>query len=309
MTRASPPLGLLVLYGCGANPGAVDTSVRLGAIPPGAAIVFHQDRFIYVMEADGQNVTQITFDSPRNYEHVAVSHDRRLVVANEQLPNPDADPGGRSRLWLFDLERGTERRLLPGFLTAGNGGVAWGPDGYLYFAAKEQDVFPEPSTVEEHIANAAANDVYRMRPDGTGLQRLTRSTDRGEADVSVSEDGTLVAYMTLVIDPPNDYTEVRVIRSDGTDPQLVYTGGAPRLSSVHDPEVSPDNKRVVFSQVNSNVPPNFPELPEANTAHDVHSVTFDGSDTTRLTSPGPISIVPHWKGTRIVYLELNDADD
>ena len=119
MAPTSPLLGLLALYGCGgADPGDVDTSVRLAAIPPAAEIVFHQDGFICVMEADGQNVTQITFENPRDYEHVAVSHGRRLVVANEQLPNPEGEPGGRSRLWLFDLERGTERRLLPGFLTA-----------------------------------------------------------------------------------------------------------------------------------------------------------------------------------------------
>lgn len=293
----------------GNGPGGPGSPVRLGRLPPEAEIVFHQDKLIYVMDRTGGNLAQITLENPRDYEHVAVSPDRLSVVANEQLPNPSGDPGGRSRLWLFGLARGTEIQLLPHFVTAGNGGVAFGPDGYLYFAAKERDVVPEPRTPEEFIANAAANDVYRVRPDGTGLERLTRTADRGEADVSVSADGSLVSFMALVIEPPDDYTEIRVIRSDGTDPRVVYRGGRPRVSSVHDPELSPDNTRVIFSQVNPGVPPNFPQLPEANTAHDIYSIGLDGTGLTRLTRPGPISIVPHWKGDRIVYLELNDADD
>lgn len=259
------------------------------------------------MDRTGRDVTQITFDTPRAYEHVDASNDRTLVVANEQLPNPSGDPGGRSVLWLYDLAAGTETRLLPGFVTAGNGGVAFGPDDFIYFAAKESDPFANPSTPEEFQANAGANDVYRVRPDGSGLQRLTQSNDRGEADVSVSEDGTLVAYHAQVVTPPADVTEVRVMRSDGTEARLVFTGGAPKVSSVHDPELSPDNSRVIFSRVNPDVPPNFPDVPSANTAHDLWSVALDGSGLVRLTAPGPISIVPHWMGSQILYLELNDA--
>lgn len=312
MLKAACWLTALFPIGCQSSP-SVPTGpgdpVRLGRIPASAEIVFHQDRFLYVMDGSGGSVTQITLQNPRAYEHVAVSFDRRFMAANEQLPNPSGEPGGRSRLWLFDLVQGTEARLLPHFVTAGNGGIAFGPDGYLYFAAKESDVFAEPRTPQELIANAAANDVYRIRADGTGPEPLTRTTDRGEADVSVSADGSLVTFMALAIHPPDDFTEIWVVRPDGTGPRLVYEGGTPRIASVHDPEVSPDNARVIFSQVNPDVPPNFPDLPEANTAHDLYSIGLDGSGFTRLTRPGPISIVPHWKGERIVYLELNDAED
>lgn len=314
MTSTARSIALLLaplVPTCGGSdePGEPNPTSPFRAIPAGAEIVFHQDRSIFVMDRTGQNVTQITFDTPRNYEHVAVSHDRNLVIANEQLPNPSGDPGGRSVLWLYDLVRGTETRLLPDFVTAGNGGVAFGPDGFIYFAAKERDVFSNPSTPEEFLANAAANDVYRMRPEGSGLQRLTRTTDRGEADVSVSADGTLVAFMALVVTPPGDVTEVSVTRSDGTQPRVVFSGGAPGVDSVHDPELSPDNTRLIFSRVNPNVPPNFPDIPAANTAHDLYSVALDGSALTRLTAPGPIAIVPHWQGSEIVYLELSDSDD
>jgi Tol biopolymer transport system component len=80
------------------------------------------------------------------------------------------------------------------------------------------------------------------------------------------------------------------------------------VSSVHDPENSPDNRRVVFSKVNSHVPPNFPSNPDANTAHDIWTVQADGSDPIRLTKPGPISIIPDWKGDTVVYMQISERD-
>lgn len=311
-------LAISLLIGSGQNPAQAPVltnytsepgSVRFGEIPATAEIVYHRDGFVYVMDRNGEHVTRLTFEKSRNWEHVAVSFDHRYVVANEQLPNPSGEAGGRSRVWLFDLETGTEAQLVPEFLTAGNGGVDWDPDGFVYFAGKEKDLIASPTTPADFIANAGANDVYKVRLDGTALQRLTNTPSRGEADVSVSEDGSLVAFGALVIEPPNDYSEIWVTNSDGSDPQLVYVGGKPGVSSVHDPEISPDNTKVVFSRVNSDVPPNFPDNPAANTAHDIYSVSMDGTGLARLTRPGPISIIPDWRDDSILYLELNDEGD
>ena len=283
--------------------------VKLGKIPKNAVIVYHSKRHIYVMDQEGQKVTQITFENPRDWEHVAVSYDRRYIIANDQLPNPSGAGGGFSRLWLFDLEKGTESQLVPEFITAGNGGVSWDKSGFIYFAAKEKDVVANPKTRRDFIANASANDVYKIKFDGTGLKRLTNTPNRGEADVSVSDDGTLVTFGVLVINPPNDYSEIGIINSDGTNPRVILKGGVPGINTVHDPEFSLDNRKVFFSRVNASVPPNFPKIREANTAHDLYSVNFDGTGLKRLTKPGPISIIPNVKGTLIVYIELNDKEN
>jgi Tol biopolymer transport system component len=74
---------------------------------------------------------------------------------------------------------------------------------------------------------------------------------------------------------------------------------------VHDPELSPDDTHMVFSQVNPDFK-NFPSDPNANTAHDIYIINVDGSGLTRVTQPGPISIVPDWKGNWLLYLELTD---
>ena len=273
--------------------------VKLGKIPPKAALIYHLDGTIRVMNSTGGAEAEITFVK-RNYEHKAVSFDRRWIVANEQMPNPAADPGGRSRLWLFDLESGTERRLVPDFITAGNGGVAFDKDGWIYFAGKDKDPFPKPSDMKEHIANAAANDVWRVRVDGTGLTRLG-ATPEGEADVAVTRDGALVTGMSLVIDPPNDTTVVWTQPMDGGPRRVVYKGGKPKVSSAHDPEISDDKRFVVFSRPNTEVEPNFKDNPDANTAHDLFAAELATGKERRLTEPGPISIAPSIRGDEVVY--------
>lgn len=275
--------------------------VRVSAVPASAAIVYHQNGFFFVMEADGRNEHQITFDEPRVWEHVAISFDRRFAVANDQLPNPAGEAGGFSRLWLFDLHLGTVAQVLPDFVTAGNGGVDWDRDGFIYFAAKRVNL-------ADVRANAGANDIYRIRHDGTGLDRLLNTPLAGEADVSISEDGSLIAYVSQPLDVATPRTEIWVMSSDGSNPRLVFRAGEVRIASAHDPETSPDNRKIVFSMVNSSVPPNFPMNPDANTAHDIWQMNLDGSEATRLTRPGPISITPDWKNDSILYLDISEND-
>ena len=277
--------------------------VRLARIPDSAEIVFHDDQLIYVMDAAGGNITQITFDRGRHLEHVAVSHDRRRIVVNYF-----ADPGRghqSSKVVVFDLEAGTEYALVPQFRMAGNGGVDWDPAGNIYFAGVERWPFDRPDSREQLIANAGANDVYRVRYDGSDLRRLTHTGDRGEADVSVAADGTRIAYMATYIDPPNDSTEIWVNSSDGSSPQLVYEGGKVGVESVHDPELSPDGTEVIFSKVNPDYK-NFASVPTANTAHDLYRVRLDGSGLWRVTEPGPISVIPDWAGNQVLFLLLTD---
>jgi len=282
--------------------------VRVSPVPDRAAIVYHRQGFFFVMDENGANESQITFDEPRTWEHVALSFDRRFAVANEQLPNPSGEPGGFSRLWIFDLQAATVAQLVPGFVTAGNGGVDWDGDGFIYFAAKQTNPVSNPRTPEDFRANAGANDIYRIRYDGTGLQRLLNTPMAGEADVSISEDGSLIAYVAQPLDVSPARTEIWVMRADGTNHRLVFAAGEVRLASAHDPETSPDNLKIVFSIVNSEVPPNFPQNPDANTAHDIWQMNLDGSGATRLTRPGPISIAPDWKGDSILYLDISESD-
>ncbi|PYV09160.1 MAG: hypothetical protein DMG07_23880 [Acidobacteria bacterium] len=162
-SSAAPPRGALI---------GSPRSVQVRRIPSNAEIIYHADGRIYCMDSDGKNKTQLTNEKGR-WEHVAASFDHRYVAANGW---PSSGGGaGACQLWVFDLEKQTETRLLPNSLMAGNGGVAFDPAGYLYFAALESKPYPNPKRREEFMADEGANDVYRIRPDGTGLQRASSS--------------------------------------------------------------------------------------------------------------------------------------
>jgi len=274
------------------------TAVTLAAgVPANSTIIFHTNQMIYTMDSAGGNITQISFQQGRAWDHVSLSRDGLRVVANYW-------EDGHSKLMLFDLAAGTEVALVPHFYDAGLGGVDWDLSGNVYFAGIEDLPYPENTVVfEERIANAAANDVYRVRYDGTDIRRLTRTPDRGEADVSVAADGNRIAYRTTFINPSvHDYSEIWVDSPDGDSPWMVYQS-TDVLRTVHDPELSPDGTEVVFSIANPDHH-NFPEM--VNTAHDLWRLRLDGTPPTRITAPGPISIIPDWVGTKIVYLLLED---
>jgi hypothetical protein len=259
------------------------SSLRIGKLTDSAEIIYHDHRFIFTMDRHGRNVIQITFENPRHWEHVAVSYDHRYVLGNMH------STPGNSELWLFDLEERTEARLVPDFPSAGGGGVAWDPQGRIYFAGSER---------------LRQNDLYRIKPDGTGLEQLTDTPKCYEADVGVSEDGSMMTYAAAY--PAEGTCGIWVANTDGTEVREVYEGGRVGLRSAHDPEFSPDGKRVVFSVVN---PDHHNFVDTHNTAHDLWVCNLDGSHLTRITEPGSIRIIPNWQDKWIVLTEMSDQGE
>ena len=299
----------LGIVGCQNDDGMNNSNnqtVQLNDIPENADIIFHRDNLIHTIDENGENLTQITFDASYTFEHVAVSYDRTKIVCNYFS---DLSIGSQSsKMIVYDLTNKTLTHLLPEYAMAGNGGVDWDKNGYIYFAAVAELPFPNPVTIAEFKANAGANDIYKMKYDGTELQNLTNTENRGEADVSVSPDSQSISYMaTNITEPTKTFTEIWKRSVNGSNAQLIFLGGEDRVSSVHDPEISPDGNYVIFSQVNNDVDPVFPDNPWANTAHDIVKVKlFDKNNPEVITQPGPISIAPDWRDTKILFLEITD---
>ena len=265
-------------------------AVRLTPIPAEAELIFHQDGQLWVMDRDGSHVTQITFGEARHYEHAALSYDHRLVIAN-------VFEGDHSLLWLYDLEQGTEARLVPGFQHAGDGGVDWDRDGFVYFVGKE-------------TGSQRMKDLYRVRWDGSDLARLSDTPAEDECDPAVSPNRRTVTYCVLIPEPSRNtaHTEVWIRDLDGSNARRLYTGGEVWKASVHDPELSVDDRRVLMSRVNSEVAPNYRNNRAANTAHDIISVDTQSGAVTRLTKPGPIAMIPDIKGNLVVFTEISERD-
>ena len=266
-------------------------SIRLAQIPGNAEIIFHQDGYLWTMDRNGARITQLTFGEKKSYEHAAVSSDHRYIVADLDMKEDGF------YLWLYDLAKGTEARLVPSFYIAGDGGVDWDRNGFIYFVGRE---------TKEQVHK----DLYKVKFDGTGLSRLTNTPGDSECDPAVSEDGMRVSYCVLVPEPLKNSarTEIWAVKTDGTGQAKAYTAGEVFKASAHDPELSPDSQKTIFSMVNSQVPPNFSNNPAANTAHDIWTVNLDGSGLMRITKPGSISIIPDWRGESVVYTEVSEKD-
>jgi len=279
--------------------------VEINAIPVSAKIIFHKDNIIYTMDENGENMTQITYDDNFTLEHVALSYDRTKIVCNYFS---DLSVGSQSsKMILYDIIKKTRTHLVPQFAMSGNGGVDWDKNDNIYFAGVDELLFLNPRTIAAYKANAGANDIYKMKYDGTGLQNLTNTTEYGEADVSLSPDDQTISYMaTNIADPENSFTEIWKRDVDGTKPVLLFVGGQNKVSSVHDPEISPDGNFVIFSRVNNEVDPVFPNNPLANTAHDIIKLNLNTSELKVLTDPGPISIAPDWAYDKILFLDISD---
>ena len=265
--------------------------VKVGNIPDNAEIVYHQKGFIYVMDKDAEKVTQITFENPRKYEHVAVSYDRKYLIANDHEPK---DSGVKpSRLWIFNLQEGTEAQLVPRFSMAGDGGISFDPSGNIYF----------PGSFDPNLENKGARDVYKIYHNGTNLVRLTATPGIQEADPGVSEDGSLVAYLS--VPQGKNYDELWVMNSDGTNPRAIIEKAGPLgVASVHDPEISSDNKKVVFSKWNSEQRSSLPGT--GGYKHDLWSINIDGTELQRLTKPGTFAIIPNVKNDMVLFTEIRE---
>lgn len=293
-------------------PSAQSSPLNTAPIPADAAILFWSTRGVdgatplgpsnlYVMDAQGGNVTQIT-SMPSYYEHANLSFDHRYIAANRYLDAAHMT----SSLWVIDLEGQTETQLVPAFLSAGGGGFSWSRDGFIYFAGRPQ--------------GANGSDIFKVRPDGSGLHQVTsrdQSEPGFESDIRVSDDGSLISWSKIVARRGSDgrmhaKPQIWVMASDGTNPRMIDDGG-PEVGEYggvgigdFDPKISPDNRYVAFSRTNTHYAVFKDQL---NTAQDIWVAPLDGSaPARRVTAEGAISIVPEWLGETILYTEYNEQE-
>jgi Tol biopolymer transport system component len=134
--------------------------------PDGASIVFTSERDgtadLYRVKADGTGLLRLT-DSPAYDDQAAFSPDgRQLVFVSTRS-------GGTADLWIMDVQ--TRRAKA---LTSGPGGdfrPSWSPDGrWIAFSSDRGSNLPFAHGRWEHLQPA---DLYVVRPDGSGLRRVT----------------------------------------------------------------------------------------------------------------------------------------
>lgn len=216
---------------------------------------------IYSVRPDGRGLRRLTDAASADYPAAPV-------------------PGGNALLAVSVTDEGEqqiERMVMLGFdgsatsigpVSARVRSPSWSPDGrWVVF---ESDT-------------ASFRDLYRMRRDGGGLQRLTQNPE-GNFEPAVSPDGQSIAFVSS----RDGDAEVYVMRADGTETR--------RITAFHrddwGPAWAPDGKRIAF-------------LSDREGADRVFIVGADGLSLQRLDTTAPDSALaeaePAWSpdGTRL----------
>jgi TolB protein len=186
-----------------------------GAAYPGAngLIAFTStadgDAEIYVMNADGSNVTRLTDNA-------------------DDDTNPDWSPDGtqmaftrydgmNSHIWVMDASGSGQTQLTA---IGDNEEPTWSPDGLRIAFDTNRN---------------GNDDIYVINADGSGVAPLTMSLDH-ESEASWSPDGAKIAY--------NRAGDVWVMDSDGTN--AVDLTNEPGTGDFN-PDWSPDGEKIAFA--------------------------------------------------------------
>ena len=132
-------------------------------------------------------------------------------------------------------------------------------------------------------------DIYSVRPDGTGLKRITKGArildEAGGAGVSWSPDGKKIAFADyrhagcFDMPQPTCNAEIYIVDSDGSNEQRITDN----MSWDFDPVWSPDGTKIVFAS------------DRLSARWELFVMSPEGSDVQRLTQPLNDDFAPNWQ--------------
>lgn len=170
---------------------------------------------IFVMNSDGSNVTQLTFEDSADSYHPAWSPDGTKIVFGSKRD-------GNGEIYVMDPNGLNPIRLTTN--PAEDGQPAWSPAGSKIAFVSDRDGNPE---------------IYLMNPDGTGQVNITHDPGSDLAP-SWSPDGKKIAFQS---NRQTDFA-VWVMNADGSNPVRLTDPGVPNGA----PSWSPDGTRIAYEQ-------------------------------------------------------------
>ena len=137
---------------------------------------------IYRIHPDGSGLQQLTDD-------LAFDDQGTLSPDGTTLAFVSTRDGGTANIWLMDLGSKTCANLTKN--QSGNFRPSWSPDGKWIAFSSDRDT--QPGVQPGRWPQLQSTGVYLIRPDGTGLRRLTRK-DGFAGGPSWSADGQWVLF-------------------------------------------------------------------------------------------------------------------
>jgi Tol biopolymer transport system component len=180
---------------------------------------------------------------------------------NGRLAYMVQDRAGHWQVWVANSDLSGAKKLTHGHYDSG--WAVWSPNGKrLAFDSNRTDHTPSNSK--------RVNDVFVMRPDGSGVKKLTRSKGVS-GDAAWSSSGKLIAFDSDRGNR-NGRSAIYVMNANGRRVRRV-TKPARRLSD-YEPRFSPDGTHLVFTRARGTAD---------NAAAALFTVRLNGSGLHRLT--------------------------
>jgi Tol biopolymer transport system component len=248
--------------------------------PDGSRIAFASDRNgnydIYVMQADGSKVVQLTRDPFANF----------YLLQSAADSGPAWSPDGKQIAFLSGRDNVMMTYVdLNVYVMNADGSrvvqlysdpsaqhwLAWSPDGSRF-------TFVSPELGQDH------GDIWVMNADGTHPIRLSQGGS-DNTTLAWSPDSGRIAFLSNRGGQPDIY----VMDADGSNVTRLTRATGPDANG--EPDWSPDGRQIVFAGYRND-----------NT--DIYVMNADGSNERRLTQDMAVDNEPTWSpdGTRIAFV-------
>ncbi|HSS21428.1 MAG TPA: DUF5050 domain-containing protein [Pyrinomonadaceae bacterium] len=219
---------------------------------------------IYVMRADGAQVTKLMNNPDINYFNPSWSPNGKQIVFSARQAKP-----AKSDIFVMNADGTGVRQLTTD--AANDSSPAWSPNG-------KQIAFISDRDGGEHDLQ-----VYLMRADGSEQRRLVKSATH-DYDPQWSPDGKRIVYYAEKGDRKD---QVWIVNADGSNPTLVTGGEGHNIF----PAWTPDGSIVFASQRTG---------PEENMT--MYTVKTDGSGLKRLSEQQAFLARMAHDGMRVAFL-------
>ncbi|HKT60309.1 MAG TPA: Ig-like domain-containing protein [Gemmatimonadales bacterium] len=249
----------------------VDGVYRL--VPSTNVLAFSKDGDLYVINADGTGLRQVTSGVGRDFEP-AWSPDGTRIAFTRYRPDLGSPRWGEAAIYLVNVDGTGLLRLSGRSDSTFDAHPSWSPDGtrIAFYSRREHDADP---------FHANDSDIYVMQADGTGAVRLTRH-GANVFHPAWSPDGSRIAFWAWNWDA--QAFAIYLMQADGSGLSPIVSG-----ESAFAPAWSPDGSRILTRTVRclawGDVDPVTMDGPNCLNWEGPHLTTVrpDGSDPARLS--------------------------